>query len=328
MNPAAVAISDVHFTLATIDLAAQSLNMAISTARRYGVPLVINGDLLDTKAVMRGEIVNKLIAMFEYAALRGVQIILNVGNHEMINSKGTEHTLNFLRPYALIADECTYFKQIDSWVIPYIDDPNKFREILKDIPKGSRLFIHQGLHGADMGHYVSDPSALSKEDFESYRVISGHYHKRQDIKCARVLQGEVGLFSYLGNPYTLSYGEANDPGKGFHILLDNGKLEFVPTVLRRHIVHEAEVNTPIDLYPHPEDLVWLKLKGTSAQLSVIEKADFPANFKIDLIPTDKVELTQVPEGQTKEQGLDSVIDSTNITEEQKERLKKVWRSLV
>ena len=59
--PTAVLISDVHYSLQTLPLADKVMRMAIDKANSLGVPLIVAGDLHDTKANMRAECVNAMI---------------------------------------------------------------------------------------------------------------------------------------------------------------------------------------------------------------------------------------------------------------------------
>lgn len=336
-KPIAVLISDIHYNLANLKLADAALRQAIDKANESHVPLVVAGDLHDTKANLRGECTNAMIETFKRC--NSPPYIL-IGNHDLINEKSKEHSLNFLAPYAMIIDHPVKQHKL-GYLIPYEHDPEKLREYLTIIPKGSQLIMHQGVHGANMGEYIQDKSSLPKECFKDFRVISGHYHSRQHIMCGKHKEGNVGIFSYIGTPYTTSYAEANDLPKGFQILKDDGSLEPVPTNLRKHVklaifFNGTDLALVDGIHREPitnEDIVWVSVEGTKEQLLNISKVKvakyfgLKQSFRLEFIPTDT--MTAAPAKRlTNDELLDSLIDSlTNTTVERKARLKETWKQL-
>lgn len=331
-NPVAVLISDIHYNLQTIELANASMIQAIYKANELRIPLVVAGDLHDTKANLRGECVEAMIETFK---LCNSPPYILVGNHDKINEKSDKHSLEFLRPFAAIVDYLpgSALHKI-GYLIPYQHDIEVLRSYLKKLPKGSRLIMHQGLENSNSGEYYQDKTALKHEDITDFRVISGHYHYRQDIKTGRPQKGAVGVFSYIGNPYTLNFGEADDPEKGFQILMDDGILQFVLTNIRKHIVIESTVSDLVAVpYLHKQgDLLWFKCEGTKEELLQVTKqliADnygVKDNFKLDLILIG-ADIQATKKDMSNQDLMDSLIDSTNNSSESKTRLKSLWRSL-
>lgn len=339
-KPIAVLISDIHYNLQTLQVADAALNLAICKANELAIPLIIAGDLHDTKANMRAECINAMLSTFNTLA---VPCYVLRGNHDQINEKSEDHSLNFLRGLARIVDSPMLDSTIGSYLIPYHHDKEVLKAYLATLPKGSRLIMHQGIEGSNMGDYIQDKSAISTEDLRDFRVISGHYHTRQDIKCGRPRKGAVGLASYIGNPYTLNYAEANDPAKGFQILMSDGTLQFVPTKLRKHVVINVEyVNhslawqitskTWIDDIT-PNDLVLLKVKANKEQLATMTKEKMREivgleNFRMDLIPNEVETKEQESPALANPDLLDAIInDTTGVSDEGKTRLKALWRDL-
>lgn len=327
-KPKAVLISDIHFTVSTLELASSALKQAMNKAVKLDIPLIIAGDLLDSKAIIRGEVANRLIEIFRQN--RYCWTYLLVGNHDLLNEKGKEHSLNFLSSYCRIID--SYQNEGYLHFIPYQSNTTELKEILSKIPKQSTIIMHQGLATAYMGHYVQDKTSLPPEAFDGYRVISGHYHRAQNIKC-----GDTGLFSYIGSPYTTSFAESDDGHKGFQILFDDGSLEQVRTDLRRHIIVEMNFDESfisgrnIKL----EDLVWLKVYGPKSELDKIDKKELGMklfghnNYKLDKIPLkneDRIDpkLTNLTESEI----FDSIIDKLQETKEEKEYLKALWKEII
>jgi len=331
-KPVAVLISDIHFTPATLELATKSLIAAQDKAAHLRVPLIIAGDILDSKALMRAECVNRLIDIF---CIPVCETILIPGNHDLLNEKASTHTLNFLRPYISVIDESFILSPI-GYLLPYHSDVEKLQETLNEIPKGRTIIMHQGVQTAYMGHYQQDKTSLPKEAFADFRVISGHYHRAQDIKCGRPRKGAVGLFSYIGNPYTLSFGEANDGPKGFQILYSNGLLEQVPLNLRKHVIIErdtANLYSRIDNV-NTEDLVWLKVTGVRSELDALSKNDLGlkllgrTNYKLDKIYTDVSKIPVKTDTMNDGEVLDALIDAESDTPVQKDTLKRLWREVI
>jgi DNA repair exonuclease SbcCD nuclease subunit len=332
LSPIAVLISDIHFNISTLEVASAALLQAQYKAATLKVPLVIAGDLLDTKAIIRAEVMNRLINIFSNK--QAPETIILRGNHDQINEKSEEHALNFLKPYAVIIDspQIGLLKNVRVALFPYCSDQSVIINHLRDrdfnVPE--IVIMHQGLIGSASGEYFQDPSALFKADVSNYRVISGHYHTRQDIKTGHPKKGVTGLFSYIGNPFTLNFGEARDLEKGYQILHKNGLLEFVPTNLRKHVVIEDDVVTgTINL----DDIVLVKIRDTRENLAKIAKEDIAKkygiiqSFKLDLIHTDSISVTPLSNKKLPNEILDETIDNTNVSEEQKARLKALWRTM-
>lgn len=330
-KPKAVLISDIHYNLTTLPLADAAMRQAITKANSLQVPLIVAGDLHDTKANLRAECVNAMIETFKLADQKPIVL---VGNHDKVNEKSEEHSLNFLDPYVDLISRPELKIKLDIWFIPYQHSVDSFKSYLRLIPKADTIIVHQGIVGSNSGEYIQDKSAITKDDVAGFRVISGHYHTRQTINLP-----DGGKWDYIGNPYTLNYGEANDPEKGFQILMDDGSLEFVPTNLRKHIVLTDSIDKAPMLNPaktNLNDLVWVKFTGSKEELSRVNKEfirkrwpQITGEFRLDLIPTDTE--TKAPDNKqsmTQAQLLDSMIDSlTNTTDDIKTRLKSKWKDL-
>lgn len=349
-KPIAVLISDVHYNLQTLKLADASMRQAIQKANDLYVPLIVAGDLHDTKANMRGECVNAMLDTFNLCT-QPVYILR--GNHDSINEKSEDSSLNFLERED-ISDECNgvyttpriiinklgFYNELGAingnsvWLFAYHSSVDSLRAKIRTIDKGSCVIMHQGLQSSNMGDYIQDKSAITPQDVAGLRVISGHYHARQTIQLP-----DGGSWSYIGNPYTLSWGEANDPEKGFQILYSDGSLEFVPTNLRKHVIMEGDLISKNVKKSHKEltnkDLLWIKLHGRTDQLQSISKAavyeliGVKQDFKLTLHPTDQgFSQFQQTKSLTQYELLDATIDRLGVTDETKTRLKQTWRDLL
>jgi len=330
VRPIAVLISDVHYSLPTLELADKAMRKAIDEASYLGVPLIVAGDLHDTKANLRGECVNTMLETFAYAKRECVDAIILVGNHDLLNEKGKQNSLNFLRHSAIIVS-APLTHNLPCALIPYQSDPEEFERYLAEVPKGSLVIMHQGVHGAEMGDYVHDKSAISADLLANYRVISGHYHKAQTIECY------PGVIDYIGTPYTVTFAEANDGPKGFQILYSDYSMKQVPTNLRKHVIIEMDFESKhVKHDAKPGDLVWVKIKGPALELEKLTKKNVASylflhdtNFRLDKIPTDSAQLkTEEVVDKSNEELMDLLVDNSSEKEEDKVELKKLWRSLL
>jgi DNA repair exonuclease SbcCD nuclease subunit len=327
IKPVAVLTSDIHYELSTLKLADTCMRMAITKANELMVPLIVAGDLHNTKANLRGECVNAMLETF--AMHKAVVKYVMIGNHDKINEKSEEHSLNFLR------DDCLLINQPVQGpagiMIPYYHDANELRQYLKTLPKGSTLIMHQGILGSNAGDYFQDKSALNPEDVAGFRVISGHYHTKQTIPLP-----DGGSWDFIGNPYSLGFGEANDPDKGFRILMSDGSLQFVPTNLRRYEIVEWNLEDESPDCSGSDSILWVKIRGNLEDLNQLSRAKVAKQlmidrpFRLDLIPnTVEVSTENVDADAAQDMVLDSLIDELpDIEATRKVRLKELWKDLV
>lgn len=319
-KPIAIVISDIHFNLNTLDLASAALFQAIEESNKRQLPLVIAGDLHDTKAIIRAEVANKLLSLLNTCD-QFVHIL--VGNHDRINEKHSEHGLNYLSNLATIIayPSAINLRGITTLFIPYQSDPSIINQYKNN--NNQLVIMHQGVNGAFMGDYIQDKTSI--EPNFNVPVISGHYHKHQT----------VGSVTYIGNPYTMSFGEANDGPKGFLQLYSDGSFDRIYTNLRKHIVVER---TPRNIFDKIEnlnenDLLLIKLTGPLSELQTISKkviADKVVghmNFRLDKIPTSK-DSPKTNVNLTEFQILDNIIEGLNDSVEHKTTLKQLWKDIL
>lgn len=330
-RPLAVCISDIHFNINTLPLASVALQSALDKATALNIPLIIAGDLNDTKAILRGEVSNALISILQNAKVR---VITLVGNHDRLNEKRPENSLNFLKPYCDVIDRHYYNSNLGIDFIPYQSSNQDF---LNEISKCKDLVVcHQGFKGAYMGDYIQDKSSVDPSILLNVKIFSGHYHRHQTL----------GVVTYIGSPYTVTSGEANDGAKGYLVLNEDRSFDREILNLRKHIKLEYRWNDPLiatqnDPFSHninPEDLVWLKVKGPYSELKKLDKAKIGqsllghSNFKLDLVPEDfdkeqKVKQTLLTPRTSKEL-FTTLIDEEAETEEQKLYLKELTDEIV
>jgi len=178
--PCAVLTADVHYDIQTLSLADAAMRMAIEKANALNIPIVVAGDLHNTKANLRAECINAMIETFKQCK---TDCYVLRGNHDAINEKSEEHALNFLAPYVTLVDSNCYYDHLESYLIPYQHDVAQMRCILKSVLPGTRIIMHQGLQSALAGEYIQDKSAITHgrcSKFPSYLRSLSHSSGHQD----------------------------------------------------------------------------------------------------------------------------------------------------
>lgn len=328
-KPIAVLISDVHYTLSTLEVADTAWRAAVDKAAELKVPLIDAGDITNDKAILRAEVVNRLLETQRYATSSWVECLYLVGNHSLINEKGSEHSLHFLG--SEVVSEVTQMGSYGIWLIPYQASSDAFYAALNTIPKGSIVIAHQGTLGGYLGDYVKDSSAFDPTLTRDWRIFLGHYHRHYE------LENTVSI----GNPYTLTFGEAHDGPKGFLVLYEDGSYTREILPLRKHIIYDIGPGEQITAHGYnPGDLVWFKVRDdrsildrTKMQIRAkISSLISNSNFKLDLIPTTAAEECPQENNRTEKltdtETLDKLIDGTAESDDQKVYLKSLWRDLI
>lgn len=327
-KPLAVLISDIHFNINNLELSSEALKHAMRKAHGLDLPLIIAGDLLDTKAIIRGEVANKLLAILLNYPVKPKYVKILAGNHDLINEKSSENSLHFLNLYRdniYVVDTPQYDFESKLTLIPYMSNSEDLIKAKSYIDPKSIVIMHQGFLGASMGDYIQDKSSVSPDLFKDHIVFSGHYHRHQTI----------GTITYIGSPFTHTWGEANDGPKGYLVIYDDGTYEREILPLRKHVKLSLGVNDLVNsINVNSDDLLWVKINGTRSELATIDKSKLGnmlighSNFKLDLIPLDGIKEKIDTEKLNESELLDKIIDNLNDSNSHKEYLKKLWRELL
>lgn len=227
MTKKVLLVGDPHLKIGTIKEAGGFLDglFEIVESGQYN-QVVILGDLFDTFAVIRSEIL-ALWANFLSKASNHSEIVLIVGNHDMAGETGGAHALEPFKSFKNVAvvDKPHTLGGMTHYV-PFYRSNEEFVSVCKNLPAGSVLFCHQSFNGAqfDNGFYDPhgvDPSAVSHLS----AVISGHIHKNQ----------KIGNIWYPGTPYQMNFSDAGENKGVFEIELDGS---------RYNIVKQLEIRLP------------------------------------------------------------------------------------
>lgn len=319
-KPKFILISDCHYSLSNLELSDKAFRAAIEHACKLGVPLIDCGDLTNDKAILRGEVLNRLLSTFTRAEELGVRIYCLVGNHSLINEKAPEHVLNFLKRFnnvTVIDQPMQLWGLPQTYFIPYQTNPDNFIDAVSKLDSSYTLITHQGFKGADMGDYIQDKSAIDVSVVSDNKVFSGHYHKHQN----------VGTVTYVGNPFSMSYGEAFDGPKGYLIVYDDNTYKQVVLHYRKHVIWDWSPTGEHDA--KPGDLLWVKVSGPQLAVDRVKKEDikFNGDFKFERVVN--VETPKLTNGThtTPVSVFDKIIDAY-CSELNAKRLKQKWRDLI
>ena len=117
--------------------------------------------------------------------------------------------------------------------VPYIHDVERFRNALSAMPKDNLLITHPDIKSFDYGNGRVSTSGIDLEDINIFdEIIAGHYHLRQ----------ERGNLTYIGTPYTGSFGETDQ--EKFIMEIDTKTYEKVwhKTNLPMHTTIDIDLN--------------------------------------------------------------------------------------
>jgi len=268
-------VGDPHTKSNNLDLSKDLLKMVEKRKK----PVIWLGDIFDTKEIIRGKPLNLWLSYFRKSKLQHFVI---VGNHDLFNLQTTEHSLECFKEFGnvTIIDDLTQIDE-NTYGIPYIHDQTKLKEVLKKIPKGSNLIAHLELKDFDFGNGHICDKGLTFKDFKKFdKVITGHFHKFQQKENV----------TYLGTPFSHSFGEANQP-KYLATLGEDLELHEI-TKFPRHIIIKFDLDQELDLSGlNDRDYFRFDLKGSTHQLAAIQdqildlKEKYP-KLKVREIDTD------------------------------------------
>ena len=279
-------IGDPHAKPNNLDRITQLFDMI----EKLGNPCIILGDLLDTKELIRGKCLNHY---FRRLSQSNLEFIILVGNHDWFNLECQDHSLETLAvlPNVTIVDTPMTLHGCHFW--PYMPEhvPAGFDK-LERLP----VFCHIDSPGFDYGNgHVSDHGADYQTLRHFPRVISGHYHKYQ----------EKEFFTYLGTPFSHSFGESNQTKYIGIFDTETHELELIETDFPKHLTLEINVDEvapdALDLQLTLPDInqVRVVLSGSQKAMDAWSLAEHP-NIKWLTKPTREISKAVIDETFTPE----------------------------
>lgn len=275
---------DPHATTKNIN----KINELFDIFEEISNPVIILGDLLDTKSVVRSECLNLYYRRLKSSILN---YIILVGNHDFHNLQCEDHSLQVLKelPNVTIVDKPTLC--YDMLFLPYNHDPKTIKKWLKDT-EAKTVFGHFDICGFDYGNGFMCEEGLSVKDFKKFDlVVSGHFHKFQ----------QQDNLVYLGTPFSHSFGESNQDkyiaifDKDKKIDNDNephlcNGLKLIRTPFPSHVTIEIDCDdeNPNMLGYQENDIVRVIYKGSKENIEIRKnKSQFPEGTKIIEKPNDE-----------------------------------------
>lgn len=267
-------IGDPHVTPKSLDKA----NALFNYIENIGLPTIILGDVFDTKEVLRGTCLNLVYNRLKNSKL---QFIILVGNHDLFRLDEPQHSLEVLKelPNVRIIDKIEKHPKLPFIFFPYIHDKALVKQALIDYADPNAVvFGHFEVSGFDFGNgHLCEDGKITHEDFAGYkRVVSGHFHKLQ----------QTGNFTYLGTPFSHSFGEANQDKVLGVYTLDDDNLALTPTEFPRHISTKIDMSKPNAekklqsyLAGNENNLVRIQLFGNPEDVVSLDKAKY-LNYNI------------------------------------------------
>lgn len=267
-------VGDPHLKPDNLDKAQKLFSMV----EDLGYPTVWLGDMLDSKEIIRGKCLN---ALYNYFKDSNLNHTLLIGNHCWFNLECQDHSLRLLSelPNITIIDSPTILS-IDYRTVafmPFYSNLDEFRKDLNNLNYADILFLHQGISGFDYGNgYIAHDEIEITELKNFSTVISGHFHAFQ----------QVDNLTYLGSPFSHSFGESNQEKVIGVLNLKTRKITTIPTPFPRHITIETTVND-IDLDVNDNNYYRVMLKGTQQEIEAFDKSKYPkVKFIENPIDTD------------------------------------------
>lgn len=184
----------------------EKLAQLFDWAEQLGNPVLILGDLLDTKEVVRGSCLNFCL---ERMARSRLKFRILVGNHDWFNLECQDHSLRALAllPNVEVVAEpqvLDFGSGVSGLCVPYIHHADAFLQVIQGCPPGVPLLVmHQGVTGFDYGNgriAETEGGIVPEAALVRFRkVYSGHFHAYQ----------KRGNLVFIGTPFSHSHGESD-----------------------------------------------------------------------------------------------------------------------
>jgi len=251
--------------------------------------VVILGDLFDTHAIIRSEILNLWIDYFNQITK---PYILLVGNHDETAPGSRIHALTAFQrnPNITIIDKPTEINDI--LFLPYYDKISEFNAAV-DASSAQYVICHQTIDGAkyDNGFYAPDGAPIQLLN-KFKLVISGHIHTGQ--KIANVW--------YPGTPYSMNFNDAGADKGLWTFNLKTLEIDKINTHLPKYIISEfndSESFVSWLMNQSSKDKYKIVLKINRAEMAALQESDNYRDIKKDYFITLSPQYTDHSQSEIK-----------------------------
>lgn len=259
-------VGDPHCTVSNLP----KIRDLFKSIESIGNDVIILGDLLDTKSIVRSECLNFYYDYFKNSKLN---FIVLVGNHDYHNLECLDHSLKTLNlPNVKIVDELYSINNFN--FIPYIHDREKLKSIINQLPNESILIGHLDILGFDYGNGFICEDGINKDDFKKFKkVISGHFHK----------PATLNNIEYVGTPFSHSFGESNQEKHLLILHTETLDCEYIKLDFPRHItLNIKEGSEAINIPFTDKDIIRVIIEGSESFITQTknELISLPKSVKI------------------------------------------------
>lgn len=201
----AILVGDPHAKLSNLQNVEKVLDLSIE---KKGVAdtLVILGDLTDTHAMIRSEVLHFWGEQIKRVAAHFAKVIIIPGNHDQVGSAQKEH-IHSLWPLKSIVHNVTVVEVLSTYrgvgFFPYTASQEILQKRIEDaktLGKIKTAIVHQTFDGAKYDNGMFAPDGFSLEPYKDLEIISGHIHTQSE-------------FANVWYPGTATWESASDVNK-------------------------------------------------------------------------------------------------------------------
>lgn len=301
--------------------------------KKFGIKYVLqSGDFFDARKAIRHDTMELVRERF-IPKTAGVEWHVIVGNHDMhLKESIFPNSCNeLLANYEnfTIYNEPTVLT-IDGFsidMIPWICRDNR-KSVLDFIANSTRQFALGHFELAGFQYYKGMASQGEDAHFLSNynRVLSGHFHT----------MSKSNHIQYIGTPYQLTYGDADDDRGVWVYDTDTGEFEFhnnnMPRYTRIYFDHSVFDQTNLERFTNMYITIQVKSRGDSKKFDkLVDKlVGIAKEVKVkDTLESDvELDTEQLGDLQTIGDIMDVYVDALDETDPDRDKIKKFLAGLL
>lgn len=191
-------IGDVHAVVEELDDCQALVDYVCKIALETEAEIVFCGDLYNTMAVVRVEVMDFWIRAFSKMKELGIETWALVGNHDFGGAGITIHSLSAHKQAVNVVD---YPRNIVPGVlgVSFYDNSDLLIKTVQEYPTYKTVICHQTFTGAKYDNGMFAPDGVDPDLFPQENIISGHIHTPMSF----------GKVTYVGAPRWRTLSDAN-----------------------------------------------------------------------------------------------------------------------